>query len=338
MRAPIVFISSTYRDLKFERIFVACMLAKRGGFELVRMEEHLHKPFEWESWSTNRAMQCDILLQLYDKRIGSPERLFLPRDNASFVRTEFQSARGWAMRCITYQLKRPFPDYAQVFWGGDKEEYEATLKVEDSNWTKPFPLWREQIFRELHPGVPISSFAELEERLNLDLQVSRIALAWHRARNWKRCYWDNISAAWRNAFEDESHCESTSRLGLNWRLRKPVALLLLVWLAVVFSTISPKWAILATLCLIPILAVSILAYAPTFVWVGTKTLVARGAFALRTIQCPLNESYRLISQWDWLDRWCGLGALTVVFPDGRKIFVPLVNSPQEKFPSSGRKS
>lgn len=72
--------------------------------------------------------------------------------------------------------------------------------------------------------------------------------------------------------------------------------------------------------------VIILAYWPSFVWVGTKTIVARGAFG-RLVQRSTKEPFHLRAHWSILNSWTGLGALSVHFADGARVFVPLVNRP-----------
>ncbi len=330
LRRPRIFLSSTFRDLHFERRFVAGQLV-RMGFEVIRMEDHLHNSdFNWERWSTNRAGECEVYLRIYDKRIGSLDNYFLPQHPQSFVRLEEEYSRSSRMLSVQYELKRPFPDEALLFADEERDEYYKTLQEKDlsprTTAAQEAMQW-EAAFFALSPGVPIYSVDQLSRHLQTDLTIRPSQLLRYRLGLWRRYYLDNTSTAWRHASADESYVASTSRTGLSRRLRAPVLACLALWLVSTFTALPLKAALLASFCLFCLGALLIAAYAPTFVWKGTRTVIARGAFSVRVLQCPLDAAFVLAPRWVLLERWCGFGALAITFPDGRRLFVPLVNDP-----------
>lgn len=319
MRRPSAFLSSTYRDLRFERRFV-CELLKRRGFDVVTMEEHYRPEFDWERWSMNRAGQCDVLVQLLADRVGtSAFSMFIPM---SITMREGEHARAYGVEVIaSYELNRPFPDAERLYSPGEAEEYQKTLDEKDTR-VKAEAAMLERTFRM---AVPIHSVGELEAHLLRDTQMSRRQLMRHRWRLWSKAYWDTTRAAWLRAFEDESHVASTHRSFLWRHLRAGawlggLAILLLAW------RFSLLWAVVALVAGAMLWCLAVLAWAPSFCWIGTKTIMARGMFGIRTIQQPRTEPFRGVYRWRLLERFTGLEAVTIHFALGKKIFVPLIDN------------
>ncbi|WP_161494841.1 DUF4062 domain-containing protein [Bradyrhizobium canariense] len=316
------FLSSTFRDLRFERNFVVRKL-KTMGIDVVSMEADCKEDFDWRRWSANQARQCDLFIFLFDTRVGTQSNLLL--DHLAFVSTsrmERDIARGKAIKLLEYRLERPFPDEEALFEPEERDEYLKTILTEDDPRYLTAGAQIEGMWRD---GILIESVSELERRLEVDMRVSWTRHFFHKMRILRRSYFDENFCAWRHAYEDESQIASTHRLGLSWRLRKLI-ILPLISFAVLYLALPLTSAILCSaLLLMPVLVMAI-AYRPSFVWVGTKTIMARGLFG-RFVQRPLNERFQLDPHWALLDRWTGLGALSVEFSDGVRIFVPLVNDP-----------
>jgi hypothetical protein len=316
------FLSSTFRDLVFERRFVARKLNELG-IGVVSMENDFKNEFDWRRWSTNQAGQCELFISFFDERVGTQGNLLFG-DHAfhSISRMEKDRARGAAIKLLEYKLQRPFPDQEALFTAVEKDEYLKTLVVADD---RGHPSSGEQIEGMLRTGISIESVAELARRLESDTRVSWHESLLHGIRVLRRSYFDQNFSAWRRAFEDESFVASTHRLGLSWRLRTP-ALLCLIPLAALYYALPIAWAFGCTILLLTLAGLMTVAYRPSFVWVGTKTIMARGAFG-RIVQRSTNEDFQLEARWGLLDDWTGLGALSVRFADGARVFVPLVNDP-----------
>src|SRR5262249_34871634 len=131
MKRPTLFLSSTFRDLKFERRFVIAKLRKLG-FDVVCMEEHCKPEFDWRRWSTNRAGQCEFYLKMFDKRIGSQGNdLFVDHAFKSITALEDRHSRDFAIKSVAYQLRRPFPDRSLLFNRDEETECESTMESND---------------------------------------------------------------------------------------------------------------------------------------------------------------------------------------------------------------
>jgi hypothetical protein len=315
------FLSSTFCDLRFERRFVISKLEELG-FEVVSMESDYKKEFDWRQWSTNQAGQCDVLIFLFDRRVGEQGTLlFGDHIFISISKLEIKAAIGKAIKLLAYDLQRPFPDQQAIFSAEEECKYLKTLSFKDRGGRFDFERHVEGLLRE---GILIKRVSELERRLELDTRVSWTSYLSHKMRIHRRSYFDANFCAWRHALEDETVVGSTHRLGLSWRLKTPVILSLILLAGLYFVLPLEKALICSALLLL--IGTAIFAYLPSFVWVGTKTIIARGAFG-RFVQRSASEPFELKPRWALFDDWTGLGALSVHFADGRKVFVPLVNDP-----------
>ncbi len=325
MRRPVVFLSSTFLDLKFERRFVARILAERG-LHVITMEHDCKPGFDWQRWSLNRAGQCDILVQLFADRIGTNGN---PLSNRGFFSSissdeEFESRPTRVLR-IAYQLQRPFPDAELLYDSDDEErEYRKNLALQDQ-FVADSHIFASQLERATRSGVPVVGVAELARMLRRDVRLSRYSLMKNRLSVWRRHYFDTNSAGWRRAFEDESCEEQTSRTALAKHLRVPVLILGMSISIVAFGLLPFRAGCAVFVCFILMAGIAILAWAPTYVWAGTKTLVARGTFGLLTLQQSRTDRFTIEPRWGRLDDWCGIGAVSLAFANGRSVFVPFIH-------------
>lgn len=321
-----VFLSSTFTDLKFERRFMLNKL-KALGFTVVSMERDYREGFDWRRWSTNQAGQCDLYIRLFDKRIGNKGNiLFGGISFKSITELEMLHSRGFSLKQLIYHLHRPFPDYERLLAGQDKEEYQQTIAAEDArrSFNDEMVAYIERSFLD---SVPIRSVAELESRLERDTRVSFMKFLFHRLRIYKRAYFDNTYCAWSHAFEDESYVASTSRLGFSWRLRTPLFLFASLFSVPIYLFLSVEWFFVSIILMIVVGFLVAFAYRPSFIWIGTKTIMARGLFARRFVQRPIKAGFDLKPRWQLLNDWKEVGSVSATFQDGAKVFVPLVNDP-----------
>jgi hypothetical protein len=315
------FVSSTFCDLKFERRFVIRKL-KEIGIDVVSMETDFKRSFDWRQWSANLSRQCDLCICIFDKRVGTQGNvLFGDLVFHSISKIERDHAQASAFKLLKYKLERPFPDQEALFATEERDEYLETIAVEDEPGRLIHGAEIEIAFRE---GTLINSVAYLEWRLEVDTRISWTSYFPYKMRVLRRSYVDNNFCAWRHAYEDESYIESTTRLGLSWRLRRPAILSFIP--AALLYLLPLTLAIFTSGLLAVVVGVTIIAYWPSFVWVGTKTIMARGLFG-RFVQRSTDEPFQLKPHWALLDHWTGLGALSVEFADGVRVFIPLVNDP-----------
>jgi len=346
-----VFLSSTYDDLQYERRFISNKL-RNMGYELVWMEKHLHQDFNWSRWSTNQSAQCDVYLQIYDNRYGSIDNYLGGVKGSTYVSLEELHAGGFAYKYIYYRLERPFPDQDKLYNEYDKKDYQHTLTTEDKGYRS-----HHKQAAGLIDGIKISrkcnseettvihSVSELEKQLESDMRINTLRILGQRFRIWRFLYNDNIKASWRYTLEDEELVEHTSKLGtgcrdnlgwdfrncFGWQLRErlliPAILFLIIWSGLNYYTFTIDVAIIVNVSLIIMVMLLYVAYSPSFIRIGTKSILARGAFAFWTIQYPIDANIKLTAHWGLLEDYLTLGALSIVFPDKRKIFVPFVNNP-----------
>jgi hypothetical protein len=308
--------------LLFERRFVQQKL-KSMRLQVITMEEHCGPSLDWLQWSRNRAGQFDVYLGLYDKRIGAVGNT---QTSTSIVKVEEGQSRGTVMRSVTYELKRPFADQGRLLEPGEEARYQASVEDQEEDFRNAYTdaIWYEAFFRK---GTPIRSVDELERKLEADLRINRVALLCHRLKIWRRSLFDNSLAAWRLAVEDESNLEETTRLGFRRRLRPPAISIAVVWSMAAVLSLPFYRAVIASAGVALLLGLAAIAYAPSFIWFGTKTIIARSAFAARVVQRPIDEPFEVLPRWRFLEDWTGVGAVSIAFRDGLKVFVPLVNSP-----------
>lgn len=321
LRRPSVFLSSTYKDLVFERRFVHDKL-EAMGFDVIWMEEESRPGFDWRRWSQNRAGQCDVYVRLFENRIGSQGNALFRRLFRDITGIEERHARDSAMKMVAYELKRPFPDEARLVRAGEGEAY-LRSKLERDDVRDSDLAAQVEMQRYFRKGTVVRSVAELERRLEHDLVVNPFRLALHRAVLAGASYFDNTRAAWRRAWQDEHVLMSTDRVGLARQLRVPAILVTSLWLLGVPS-LPWRLVLLMTGAFAVLAVLLVVAAAPAFFWAGTKTVVARSVFAFRTVQAAESEMARLEARWGALDDWLDIGALRVVFKDGRRVFVPFV--------------
>jgi hypothetical protein len=320
MRPPSVFISSTYRDLRFERLFVRKFLVRRG-FDVITMEDQCRPEFDWERWSKNRSGQCDVLVQLLADRIGTSATPFIGL--ASITKIERDHARACGVDVIAcYELHRPFPDAQRLYTLQEEQEYKRTLEEIDIIWANATAM---MIERQLRIATPIESVKELETHLAIDTSLSLWRLTRDRWRRWSKAYWNTTSAAWLRVFEDESHVASTNRILSRRFVRRikwigglaigGLAILLLLRLVPVV------WTGIALIAAVLICFILFIAWAPTYCWVGTKTVIARGLFGMRTLQQLRTEPLKVTTSWDFIQEFT---AVRIRFSSGQRIFVPFV--------------
>lgn len=122
-----VFLSSSYKDLQFERRAVAAALSN-AGFDVIRMEDISPAIADPKRWSMESASSSDIFVLLYDQCGGS----FAPQSMGTFVNWEVQRARHDVGKLFVYRLNRPFPD-EELLLRGEHEAcaYRNALKQRD---------------------------------------------------------------------------------------------------------------------------------------------------------------------------------------------------------------
>ena len=316
-----VFLSSTFRDLQLERRFVADLLRERG-FHVVTMERDCPPDFDWYRWSTNRAGQCEVFICLLADRLGTPGPW---KDSA--VWAEDTHARGAAIM-LYYKLQRPFEDVKQMCHSDDDiAKYEASLNEKDDDRWDHIQVWIEKATRKLREPIQISSASQLRKYLQADIQISRWQLMRHRLGRWRSGYFNTNEAAWQRASEDESSHERSSRVAVLRRLRSVMILGALSLLGGLLAGWLPFWQEVWILIGAALAATLIVfASAPSYLWIGTQTVVARGLFGLCTLQQSRAEPFTIRAWWSWLDHWCDVGAISVHFASGRWVFVPFVRT------------
>jgi hypothetical protein len=325
-----VFVSSTFRDLEFERKFVIQKLISLG-FYVISMEADCKKDFDWRQWSINQAHQCDLYIFLFAERVGTQANYIAM--NVWYQSTselEKRVASSSSIRMLEYRLERPFPDDDTLFTPEKRDDYLKTIATEDRHSLEAM------IARMLREGIgtPIQRVEELERRLEVDTLISGKDYFLHEMRAFYRSYVDQDHCAWHRAFEDETVVGSTSRF-IPWELRRLGAFLPILFgilfaipFAVLFYALPWTTALFYSALLLMFSGVIMLAYRPSFVWIGTKTIIARGAFG-RILQRSIKHPFQIKAHWSLLADWTGLGALSVRFADGARVFVPLVVHPHE---------
>ena len=137
--------------------------------------------------------------------------------------------------------------------------------------------------------------------LEKEVRLSRWALANHRFRVWRHSYFDTTGAGLLYALDDEDVVASSERY-FPRRLR--VRLVLFALLAVVVGTdgwlplllalftvvvgwadsLPPAWTMVFVASSLIGPALIALASVPSYLWIGTRTLVVRGLFGILTRQ------------------------------------------------------
>jgi hypothetical protein len=134
------------------------------------MEDDCRPGFNFQRWSLNKAIQCDVYLRLFGERVGSPFRPYSPGTMSVTHEEEYQS-RGEAAKSITYLLQRPFPDAELLYSSAEeKDEYYKCLKLNDTYHGADIHAWRLQ--QGSRTGINISSVAELRQRLDEDVRLT----------------------------------------------------------------------------------------------------------------------------------------------------------------------
>lgn len=316
---PTIFLSSTFLDLKFERRFVINWLRTRH-FNVIAMEDMEDRILYWREWSINSARKCDIYLRLFDRRVGSSP--IYMSFGKSFSQLEYNEARRSAALELSYRVHRPFPDW-QLLVPAPKEHeaYLSTLNVSESAGGSDDARQVERVFRT---GTDVCSVTQLEAFLERDVRLDRRMLSIHRAKTWRRTYFDTSEAKERMLFEDE-HIDMHG--GTELSKISGVLLIVLASLAItgIMHAVSAAMAAVIVFVAASLWGLAMLAWSPTFVCVGTKTIMARGAFGLQRVQALKGTKGLILQRWRLLDRWLDIGALTVQTPNGR-VFVPFISN------------
>lgn len=322
MKDIVVFLSSTFRDLKFERRFIIDKL-KEMGFVVISMEEHCKDSYNWFRWSLNQASKCDIYLKIFDKRVGSNgSPFFAGRIFKSITKVEELESRDLTFLSLSYKMDRPFDDYYIAIDSTEKNEYLSSLEIGDD-----FDFDQKQFESDLREGKAIKSFIELERALKEDLKISKSNFYFYRLKIWVRGYKNNGISSNRKVIEDEGHFKSTSRVGVWRRINKIFILLIISFLLASYYFLSPVNAIKLFLSTFVLSLILVIAYKPTYLWIGTKSIIARGVFASRVIRQNFDEPFLLKHHWFFLERITGIGAISIKFCSGQRVFVPLVHDP-----------
>ena len=318
---PSVFLSSTFVDLKYERRFVISWLRARG-FRVMAMEDVEGRGLYWREWSMNSARKCDIYIRLFDWRVGSTP-LYMSF-GSSFSQLEYDAAHGRAMLRLSYRVRRPFPDWQVLVPDpSEHEPYLATLNAPESGGGSDSVRYVEGVFRT---GTDVFTVAELESQLERDVELPRRMLFVHRLTEWRRTYFDGLEAATRMQFEDEHIVVHGERTQLSRGLRVLLIILALLAITGLMQVVSAATAALIAFGAASLCGLTILAWSPTFVCIGTKTVMARGAFAVRTVQHTKGKAGLIFPHWRLFTRWFDVGALTVRTPAGRGAFVPFISN------------
>lgn len=316
---PTVFLSSTFLDLKYERRFVIKWLRARG-FQVAAMEDLDGRHLYWQEWSQNRARQCDIYLNLYDRRVGTGATFMGFGGSISSIERRF--ADPYAARLVSYELSRPFPDCELLVEPSEREDYLATLDVSEPSGGSDRIRWVE---RSMRTGVEVSSVADLEAHLIADVRLTAAHLASHRSRAWLQSYF-RPQSVWRQcAFEDEHYVAGSERPSPFTARGWCASAVTIAALVVISQAISAAAALTAALAFVIIVGAATVVWAPSSILLGSKTVVARGAFGLRTIRQMKGHQGRVVPRWGLLERWCGLGAASVMSDDGT-VFVPFIGN------------
>lgn len=287
---------------------------------------------DWYQWSMNRAAQCDVFVGLCTRRVGSKTPF------GNILNAEYVSAGG-VIR-VLYELERPFNDADRLYLPAERDEYEQSL-VESENDSQDssgrrWDLVEAQKQRFLRLPTKVQSVNDLVLALERDLKLSAWEFATHRMKRWRFQYFDTTSAGRKRAIEDEKLEESSSRTAVLKCLRKSLLLLataVFLGIVLLLHTRTACYVTAAVLFAVPAVA---FATAPTYLWIGSKTVVARGFFGLITTQQSRLESLQIASSWYWLKRWCDVDAVAVRFASGRWVFVPFIRNAGELVSASLR--
>lgn len=307
-------------DLTYERRFVINWLRARR-FSVLAMEDVEGRGLYWREWSMNSARKCDIYLRLFDWRVGSTP-LYMSF-GMSFSQLEYDAADGAALR-LSYHVRRPFPDWQVLVPDpSEHEAYLATLNVSESGGGSDTVRYTERVLRT---GTDVFSVAELEAQLERDVKLPRRMLFVHRLNEWRRTYFDALEAAPGMLFEDEHIVVQGERMQRSTCRRILMIVFASLVIACLTHVVPAATAAMIAFAAASLCGLAILAWSPTFVCVGTKTVMARGAFGLRIVQHLKGTEGLLMPRWRLFDRWLKIGALTVRTPDGRGTFVPFISN------------
>ena len=137
-----VFLSSTYRDLRFERRAVRRALLFEG-FEVACMEDLDRMPDDPFRWSVDTVAKSDIYVLLIGERGGSLAYGGIGLEGtATYTHWELKWSRHCTVRQLHYRLHRPFPDVARLSIApAEMAEYERTLADLDENYWLAKYIW-----------------------------------------------------------------------------------------------------------------------------------------------------------------------------------------------------
>jgi Domain of unknown function (DUF4062) len=163
-----VFLSSTLRDLRFERRAIRRALLS-AGFGVTCMEDLDRMPNDPFRWSVDTVAKSDIYVLLIGERGGSLAYGGIGFEGmATYTHWELKWSRQYTARQLHYRLHRPFPDVARLNIGPEEmQEYEGTLAQRDENYWLAKYIWN--IGRKIED---VYSATDLLHRVLFDVKSS----------------------------------------------------------------------------------------------------------------------------------------------------------------------
>lgn len=139
-----IYLSSTYRDLVFERREIRLEL-EYHGFKVLMMEDHPNVTNTFR-WSVDTIREADIYILLFANSAGtvtSTKGIPGPKFEMPYVYWEAKWSRHYTVRQFFYQLHRPFPDENILISHPDeRKEYKESLNfASSSNSFSPQPSY-----------------------------------------------------------------------------------------------------------------------------------------------------------------------------------------------------
>lgn len=163
-----VFLSSTFKDLRFERRAVRRALCAEG-YQVACMEDLRRPPEDPFRWSVDTVASSDIYVLLIGERGGGLAYGGIGFEGmGTYTHWELKWSRHYTVRQFQYRLHRPFPDAERLEM--DTEEtgaYERTLALRDENYWFAKYIW--QVGRKIDD---VYTAEELLQRVVADIKGS----------------------------------------------------------------------------------------------------------------------------------------------------------------------